>query len=281
MLRRAFVLLSIVSALAGAAAWIVSPEMAENWAFTRSPTAEAVLDARALLWFLRVAAPLTAFIGWVCLRRWPRTERFLHRAGHELWEATGRSDRATSRGRVCSLAILATAGAWLLLAAVQWIDASRRVVQEWPVYGTRSGAQVLPNMSESNRDVIRYLAEATPEHARILAASDQTLFFLSYYLWPRVILQRRHPDSEFIVPQPDQARQLAAYRLSDFTADEIAALDVDFVLEYFEGPEFVEPDRVLDDRMWIEFFRQRHGDRQYTPSYNVRLRPIAEMVPAP
>jgi hypothetical protein len=135
---------------------------------------------------------------------------------------------------------------------------------------------VLPNMSESNRDVIRYLQSTTPEDARILVASDQTLFFLSYYLWPRQVFQRRHPESEFTVPQPDQARQLAAYRLSDLTSEDIASIDPDYVLEYFEGPEYVEPERVLDDARWIAFVRQLHEDHGYVPPYNVRLQPIAD-----
>lgn len=253
-----------------AAVWAVSPEMAENWAFARSPTPEAVLDARAVLWILRIGSPLVAIGGWIALRRWQRTRAFLVAAGQELVAATN------TGARVRSGAIRAILLAWLLLASVHWAGAARRVVHEWPVYRFRSGAQVLPNMSESNRDVIRYLRTVTPEDARILVASDQTLYFLSYELWPRQIFQRRHPDSEFIVPQPGQARQLAAYRLSDLTDDDIASVQPDFILEYFEGPEYVEPANVLDDSNWIAFVRQLHNDPAYVPPYNVRLRSIGE-----
>lgn len=271
MLRVSFLTLLVGCLALTVIAWAVSPEMAENWAFARSPTPEAVLDARMLLWVLRIGSPAVAIGGWIALRRWPRTRALFVAAGQEFAAATSAGVRV--RGGVFRVMLVA----WLLLAAVHWAGAARRVVHEWPVYRFRSGAQVLPNMSESNRDVIRYLLSATPEDARILVVSDQALFFLAYELWPRQVFQRRHPDSEFTVPQPGQARQLAAYRLSDLTAEDVAAMEPDFVLEYFEGPEYVEPERVLDDAGWIAFVRQLHDDRAYVPPYNVRLRAIGEI----
>lgn len=268
--------LVITGAVLTAAAWAVSPEMADNWAFARSGTSESLLDARILLWLLRIGAPATVAACWLALRRLSETQATLHTLVHELATATRLSDSDATASRVRRAVVRSVIVVWLILAGVHWADAARRVVHEWPIYRFRSGAQVLPNMSESNRDVIRYLRSATPEDARILVASDQTLFFLSYELWPRQVFQRRHPDSEFTVPQPDQARQLAAYRLSDLTSEDIAAIRPDFVLEYFEGPEYVEPDRVLDDPHWIAFVRQLHGDRAYIPPYNVRLRPITD-----
>jgi hypothetical protein len=263
MLRSLIVLLLIASAAAALAAWLISPAMAENWALQDSAAPEAALEARALLWLVRGAAPVIAAASWICLRRWKRTER----AGSALGPdgSPRRIPAALLRGGIA---------VWLLLALVHWTAGARRVVREWPVYRFRSGAQVLPNMSESNRAVIRYLAAATPDDARILVASDQTLYFLSYYLWPREIMQRRHPDSEFTVPQP--GRQLAAYRLSDLSDEDFAAIAPDFVLEYFEGPEYVQRDRLLADARWIDFVRRLHGDPSYVPSFSVRLRAVGD-----
>jgi len=277
MLRRFFVTTLIGAALLAAAAWVISLEMAENWAFTRYGTAESLLDAGALLWLLRVGAPAVALACGFALRRWRQTAASLQAIGSEFIAVTRISQSAGQLQRVRRGVVRALIATWLLLAGAHWVDGARRVVHEWPIYRFRSGATVLPNMSESNRDVIRYLEAATPDDARILVASDQTLFFLSYYLWPREIYQRRHPDSEFTVPQPDQARQLAAYRLSDLSAADITSIDPDYVLEYFEGAEYVEPDRLLEDAHWVAFVRQLHEDRSYAPTYNVRLRPIGEL----
>jgi hypothetical protein len=277
MLRRLFVGLMIAGAVLTVAACIVSPEMAENWAFGRYGTAESLLDARALLWLIRFASPAIAATCWFALRHWRRTDAWLRTLARELVAVTRISNSDGRLPRAGRGVFRAAIAAWLLLAGVHWADGARRVVREWPVYGGRTGAQVLPNMSESNRDVIRYLQSATPDNARILVASDQSLYFLSYYLWPRQVFQRRHPDSEFIVPQPDQARQLAAYRLSDLTQEDIDSIAPDYVLEYFEGPAYVEPDRLLDDLRWIAFARELHADRAYVPPYNVRLRPITDV----
>jgi hypothetical protein len=65
--------------------------------------------------------------------------------------------------------------------------------------------------------------------------------------------------------------------LNDLTSADIASIDPDYVLEYFEGPDYVEADRLLDDPLWIEFVRRLRKDRAYVPPYNVRLRPIAEV----
>lgn len=277
MLRGLFVALTMAGAVLTVAAWVVSPEMAENWAFGRYGTAESLLDARALLWVLRIAAPIVVDVCSFALYRWQRTESWLRALGGEFISVTRISQSDGRLPGLCRGVLRAFLAAWLVLSAVHWADGARRVVREWPVYGWRSGAQVLPNMSESNRDVIRYLQSATPEDARILVASDQTLYFLAYYLWPRQVFQRRHPESEFIVPQPGQSRQLAAYRLSDLTSEDLESIKPDYVLEYFEGPEFVEPERLLDDPRWIAFVRDQRGDRAYVPPYNVRLRTMSDV----
>ena len=117
--------------------------------------------------------------------------------------------------------------------------------------------------------------------ARILVVSDQTAYFLSYYLLPRQVFHKVHPDAERVIPQPDQQRQLAAYRLEDFSAEELRALDPDFVLEYFEGPAYVDRERLLEDAQWITFVRRLRGDAAYVPPYNVALRPFGEVQARP
>jgi hypothetical protein len=81
-----------------------------------------------------------------------------------------------------------------------------------------------------------------------------------------------HPDADRVIPQPNQERQLAAYRLSDLSAADMERINPDFILEYFEGPAYVEPERFQEDADWIAFVRQLHGDPTYTPHYNVVLR---------
>lgn len=277
MLRHLFVGLLIAGAVVSFAAWCISPEMAQNWAFERNGTAESRIDAQSLLWVMRVGAPGVALAGWFALSRWQRTESWLRSVGHELMAVTRISHSGGPLQRTRRGVFRAAVVAWLLLAVVHWADGARRVGRDWPVYKWRAGSQVLPNMSESNRDVIRYLQSATPENARILVTSDQSLYFLSYYLWPRQVFQRRHPDSEFVVPQPGQARQLAAYRLDDLTQEDIDSIDPDYVLEYFEGPEYVDLDRLYDDQRWIAFVRQLRRDRAFVPPCNVRLRSIDEI----
>jgi hypothetical protein len=136
-------------------------------------------------------------------------------------------------------------------------------------------------MSQSNRDVIRYVQSATPEEARILVVSDQTVYFLSYYLLPRQVFHKVHPDAERVIPQPHQQRQRAAYRLEDIPPGERQALRPDYVLEYFEGPAYVDRERLIDDAEWIAFIRRLQGDAAYVPPYNVVLRPLGEVQPRP
>ena len=126
--------------------------------------------------------------------------------------------------------------AWGGLAMIHFVGAIDKRTRDWPVYRLNSGAQVLPNISDSNRMVIRYLSQVTPEDARILVLSDQKLFFLSYYLLPRRLYHPMHPEAEFVIPQPDQQRPLAAYRVSDLDDEYLSRINPDYVLEYFEGP---------------------------------------------
>jgi hypothetical protein len=227
---------------------------------------------------------LVAALSLLAVRNSSRLGAFLKKAWCGLGRATAvggspgtTPHRPASRSVAATFAFRSSLVAGTLLAAVQWADGVQTRLREWPVYRLRAGVDVLPNMSESNRDVIRYLQTVTPADARILVVSDQKLFFLSYYLSPRRILHKMHPASEHVVPQPNQQRQLPAYRLDELTASDIERLHPDYVLEYFEGPGFVEPDRLLQDRQWIAFLRERRADPAYVPSCNVILRPFAEL----
>lgn len=281
MLRRLFVLLLLTCGLAAIAAWVISPEMAETWVYSRTRGVEAALAARDEVWLIRGAAPAVAIGAWLGLRRWARTERALRTLWREFLSATSLHNVDGSLARVRSELFRGSIAACLLLSAVHWESGVRRVVHEWPVYRWTTGTRVLPNVSESNRDVIRYVQATTPEDARVLAVSDQTVFFLSYYLWPRVVLHRPHPDSQFVVPQPGQSRQLAAYRLQDLSHEDLARLAPDYVLEYFEGRDYFDAQRVFEDPMWTRFVREQHKDGAYVPPCNVRLRPVDEVLRGP
>ena len=164
----------------------------------------------------------------------------------------------------------------MLLFAVHAAEGIGQRIHEWPYFRFHSGNTVLPNISDSNRAVIRYLLEATPPDARILVASDQKLFFLSYYLRPRTLLHRMHPDSEHVIPLKDQERKLNAYRLDDLTDADLQQMPHDYTLEYFEHPDLVDRSQLLSDSAWIAFVRRSRQDPTFVPPYVVRLRPAAE-----
>jgi hypothetical protein len=71
---------------------------------------------------------------------------------------------------------------------------------------------------------------------------------------------------------------LSAYRLSDIEPEDLQRLRPDFVLEYFEGADYVERERSGEDRAWLAFQRQRRGDATYVPPYVVVLRPYSEVM---
>lgn len=271
MLRRFAQVLLAGSLLATAAAWMISAEMAENWAYARTGETISLLQARVTLWAVRAGGPCAALLlGWA-LFRWERTEQALRAAVRGGLEAT-RLQRPAATW-LCRAACVA----WLALAAQHWGLAAGRSLHDWQLYDWSSGDDVLPNMSDSNWLVIRYLQHATPENARILVVSDQKLFFLAYYLLPRRVFHKMHPDAEHVVPQPHQQRQLPAYRLSDLAPEDVAALRPDFVLEYFEGPQLVDQQRLLEDRLWVALVRAEREDRNYVPEYNVILHRVEQL----
>ena len=222
MLRRLFQLMLVGSVLATLAAWIISVEMAETWVFTRTRDAASALAARERLWLIRAVAPILAIGAWLGSASLAANRAVAPRVGSRVSGRHMPVRRATASTRVRSVVCRVTIAAWLLLSLVHWEAGARKAIHEWPVYRWTTGERVLPNMSSSNRDVIRCLEEATEEDARILCLSDQTLYFVSYYAWPRKVLHRTHPDSEFVVPQEGLSQRRAAYRLTDFTADQVA-----------------------------------------------------------
>jgi hypothetical protein len=284
-MRRSCQALLFAAMLSAAGAWIIDVPLAQSWAARRTPADpyaqfEALGAAEAAVWLFRGVTAVGALLALAAVRRSESLGRFLTRAWQGLRQATTvdpAGGAASGRRRPIATWVLRGAlASWLLLAAGHSASAVIERLREWPVYRLRSGADVLPNMSQSNREVIRYLQHATPEDARILVASDQSLFFLSYYLWPRQVSHRTHPDAERVIPQPNQARQLAAYRLEDLGPEYVAAVAPDFVLEYFEGREYVDAERVFDDLNWIAFVRQLRGEPGFVPEYNVALRRISD-----
>ena len=284
MLLRAFCWLLFAALLPlGGSAWIVSEAMVGSWVLDRTgpdPYARFEAEGAAIagLWVVRVAAPALAVGGCFLLVNFDRLDDFVRGVARGLWSAT-RIERATRSTGAMRQNLWATwtcrglLAAWIVLAMFHGAAAARKRLLDWPVFRLRSGEQVLPGMSPSNREVIRYLQQATPEDARILAFSDQKLFFVSYYVLPRRVFHPTHPASEFTIPQPNLQRQLEAYRRSDVDPAYEEAIAPDFVLEYFEGAAYVESERLLEDDDWVAFLRMLRGDPDLIPEYVVVLRP--------
>ena len=275
----------IVTLLVTGFVWIVPIEVIEQWSFDRAGNGsferfEAVGKADFFVWFYRIAGLLLLVaISRICWNL-PRWWTF----GRDLWQgliAVTRSgsqlDSDSSRlwpDRLRTFGCRGLLVAWGIVFMAHFGHAIGLRAHDWPYFKFHSGEVVLPNISESNRAVIRYLQQATPPDARILVASDQKLFFLSYYLRPRTLLHRMHPDSEHVIPLKDQERKLAAYRLNELTADDLAQMNHDYTLEYFEHPDLVDMSQVLSDPAWVTFLRQREGNRLLVPSYEVKLRKV-------
>jgi hypothetical protein len=274
--------------LALVAVWAIPLDVIQSRAVERAgddPFArfEALGQAEALTWLLRTTLPIGLVLFWPSPRRGARVARWLSIVAEGCGQATGgepADSRATaSRNDAWVLRVFCLG--WAGLAVMHFAGAVDQRTRDWPYYRLNSGAAVLPNISESNRMVIRYLSRATPEDARILILSDQKLFFVSYYLLPRRVYHPMHPEAEFVIPQPDQQRPLPAWRLSDVDETYVAGLDVDYVVEYFEGPDYVDDDRLLEDADWVSFAREWRHDAEYVPPFNVVLRPRGREDDAP
>jgi hypothetical protein len=270
--------------LVSALAWLIPPEVFAGWAVARvshtDPYAqfEALGIAEAQHWTARWFGLVMAGMCFVLWRQQSRVAPWIEGAGRGFWRVTEGIGPAISGEQASPRLVIAVSTikrvailSALLLSLGHWVGAVRQRFQDWPYYRLNDGDQVLPNISDSNRAVIRYLRTATPEHCRIFVVSDQKLFFLSYYLRPRTLYHRMHPSAEHLIPRAHQARQLAAYRLDDLPAD-VWNSQPDYVLEYFEGAEYVDPTRTTEDRDWLDYYRHSMGDPTAVPGYVVRLR---------
>lgn len=256
-------------------AWLVPVEVAQTIAVNRAnddefSRFEAFEAATAAVWLTRVAMTIGAMIMMVVGFNLRRIAPALTQAMFGSWSSSGYILPPGNSWRTRASRIVVAA--WLMMAMWQAAASVQRRLWEWPVYRLSSGQSVLPNISSSNREVIRYLEAVTPPGSRVLVLSDQKLFFLSYYLLPRRVYHPTHPDSEFVIAQAYNERQLAAYRLDDLPPDRVQRVNPDFILEYFEGAEFLQGEDLNQDHNWIRYQHSRLGPT-WRPSYLVRLRP--------
>ncbi|MEI8379243.1 MAG: hypothetical protein WCJ09_03885 [Planctomycetota bacterium] len=253
------------------AAWILPIEVAQAWAVDRVPNDEflryeASSAATASVWLLRCVASI-GFLA-VSLVWWKQRTAipFFGCLVKQFWQVTAPPGAGFIVATTCRLMVLA----WIGLAVVHGGLSLQRRLWEWPVYRLLPGRTILPNISDSNRDVIRYVSLMTPPGSRIFVVSDQKLYFLSYYLLPRRIYHVTHPDSEFVIAQADNQRQLAAYRVQYLSPDQIDRLKPDYLLHYFEGAQYVKGEDLLQDSNWIEYQQRKHGPT-WRPQYLVSL----------
>ena len=227
-------LLSLVfaaSTIAGALAWAARDEDIHAWVFPRTEdaTAERMGEFSAALSLrrdLRLLLPLAAVLSGLAWLLLPALGGALGRMRPEA------SDLCRRLGWIGS----ATVVVWAFTALGHLYGGFSKALDDWPVYRLYPGEQILPNMSEGNRRVIRALRRATPPDARILVTTDQKPGFLSYYLLPRRVCFKTHPDSEFVIPGPSEP--LPAYRVGDLDPAWIASKKVDTIVEYFEAPRW-------------------------------------------
>lgn len=267
-----------------AAVWLIPVDVVKVRAYDAAPPDpfaqfEAVGRAEALLWFFRVVAVLgTIAVAYAYYRR-IETARFVAGLIDDVVivvDLKRDSGTHTLQRRAVLIIRCFAIIAILTLACVHQVHGINQRANDWAYYQLNDGDEILPNISDSNRAVIRYLRAATPDDSRIFVVSDQKLFFLSYYLLPRRIVHRMHPSAEHLIPRKNQERQLAAYRLSEIPDDLLAEQQPDFVLEYFEGSAYVQPERALEDAVFVDFIRRLQQDANYVPPYTVVLRPWTE-----
>jgi len=231
--------------------------------------AEAAGFAEALCGLLRVAAPIGCLVILLVLVRFEPTLTFLVAAARGF-----RSILTSQQPRVLTWLLGGILAVWFLIAFTQGYGGVTQRLKDWHAYRFLPGETSLPNISANNRLVIRYVAAATPEEARIVVLSDQKLFFLSYYLLPRRLYHPLHPDSEFVIPLAHGERQLAAYTLDDLEPGYLEKIQPDYVLEYFEGPAYTESKPLDANPNWTRFFASARGGQR--PDFYVNLRPYQQ-----
>jgi hypothetical protein len=284
-----FVLIAcLLAAMAGVVgAWVLPVEFFQNWNVARAGADpygrfEAAGQAEFLLWLARCGLSLTALALAMAVRQSDRFAAWCvavlkgFRVATEF-TTTVAGLPAASPWR--STALRSGVLVWLGLFAWHALDALAARGRDWPVYRLRSGDEVLPNISLRNRQVIRYLQQVVREDARILVCSDQSVFFLSYYLRPRRVFHFIHPDAEFAIPQPGESRPV--YRLDELTAEQFAAVRPDYILEYYEGEGYVGSEQGLyrerldEDPRWTAYWRQSEQTTG-TPPFLVVLRSVGQ-----
>lgn len=271
------ILLAIVSIPGLVFLWLMPIEFFQTWSIERANPDQysqfaAQERAFAAVVFLRILLPVIAILTIMGFYFYARLVIFVTHCGSAISALTlikNNEKRDTTRTYLLRILLIS----WFSLGLFHYAEGVGRRLEDWPWYHFLSGPANMPNISESNREVIRFLKEATPEDSRILVLSDQKLFFLSYYLLPRKLFHPLHPESEFVLPKEFQQRQLKAYRRSDLDEDYIARISPDYILEYYEGSDYLEKERFMEDLQWIQFQQSQLGPH-FQPSYNVRLRKV-------
>ena len=274
LVRLILILMLLISVPGTVYVWLMPVEYFQTWMIERANPDQysqfaAHEQGQALTVLLRILLPLLAILTIAGFIFYPRVVQL---ATHS-WQTLKRLTSLQQLGRTYLFRVLLIS--WFILGLVHFVGGVSRRIEDWPWYHFRAGSEMMPNISDSNRDVIRFVKEATEDDARILVLSDQKLFFLSYYLLPRKLFHPLHPESEFVLPKEFQQRQLKAYRLSDLDTDYMEQISPDYILEYYEGKDYLENDRLLEDTRWLEFMRSQYGP-DYQPSFNVRLKKYQE-----
>lgn len=277
LVRTILILLLIVSIPGLVFVWLMPTEFFQSWMIEHAAPDQfskfaAHEQAQAIFVLLRILLPLIAIFTATAFFFCYRVTCFITQCWSAVSEQTLINNEQKRDGKRTILFRFLLLS-WFSLGVVHFAGGVSRRIEDWPWYHFNAGPEILPNISESNRDVIRFLKESTPENARILVLSDQKLFFLSYYLLPRKLFHPLHPESEFVIPKEFQQRQLKAYRLSDLEQDYIAEIAPDYILEYYEGADYLEKERFQEDPRWLHYLQNRYG-YDYQPTYNVRLRKI-------
>ncbi|WP_298865861.1 hypothetical protein [uncultured Gimesia sp.] len=274
LVRMILIMLAIVSVPGLVFVWLMPIDFFQSWMIERAGPDHysqfaAHEQASAAIVFLRILLPLIAIFTFAGVYFHARLVKFVTHCKIAVFEQTLIKQEEKQDGNR-TLLFRSLLLVWFGLALFHFGKGVERRLEDWPWYHFHSGPSIMPNISESNRDVIRFLKEATDENSRILVLSDQKLFFLSYYLLPRKLFHLIHPESEFVIPKEYQQRQLKAYRLSDLDEAYLARIAPDYILEYYEGDDYLEKERLREDPRWMQFQQSRQGP-QYQPTYNIRL----------
>ncbi len=268
-------LLVAVSVAATFFVWVMPTEAVQSWMMQRADANSyayyAASEQAEAMWIsARILFPVLSLFLIAAVYFSEVVFQFLSESATVFFEQTSINQKRKSDSARTILFRLFLLG-WFSLGLFHFATGLWKRIEDWPWYHFSAGAEIMPNISDSNRDVIRYLKEMTEEDSRILILSDQKLFFLSYYLLPRRLFHVIHPESEFVIPKANQERQLTAYCFEELDAKTVSKISPDYILEYFEGAKYLEKDKFRADPFWLQFQQRRYGP-DFEPTYNVRLR---------